>query len=201
MAQPRIRIAAALMLAAALALCASCRPGRRHSGPDLRTQLKARTAPAPRPEPPTDPDIRDVDFQNYTYRVNGESYTFTGGEWASEEPGASATVDRVLYGDLLGKGSEQAVVVLSGNWGGGNLVSGVVQVFGFHEGQAWEVVSLEGNSADISGNLLYVSYPEWDEWDPVCCPSLLVTDIYRWNGLAFIKEKTTRSATALAPGT
>lgn len=61
--------------------------------------------------------IQLVDFGNYTYSLNGESYKLIGGYYAKNTaPDAQwelQLVDGPYYGDLTGDGRTEAVVVLS----------------------------------------------------------------------------------------
>lgn len=185
-----------LLLAVSVTVWVSCRPGRRHDGGDIKNHIKSQAIQKPGEAASAAAGIREVDFKNFTYVVEGSAFEFKNGEWAGTETDtAQAAVKSVSFGALMNNGREQAVVVLSGNWGGGNLLSGHVQVFDFHDAQSWEVISLPGEKAEIKNNALLVSYPEWDAEDPICCPTLAITETYRWNGLTFNKERSeTRAA-------
>jgi len=175
-------------------LWSSCRAGKSHPNQDLRQTLKQKPLVVDG-APALGAGIRIIDFKNHTYTVDGDSYPFQDGKWAEDaDETAVAQVDKAIYGNLMDNGREQAVIVLSGNWGGGNLVSGSVHVFDFHDGKEWEVFSVAGDNAAIQNSLLHVSYAEWAEDDALCCPTLLITDMYRWNGLTFIKEKSVTEA-------
>lgn len=186
-----------LLFMAGTMFWSSCRGGKTHPDQDLRKAMKQKTLTVDA-APAQDAGIRSVDFKNHTFSVDGDSYPFQNGTWAEDDE-AAAQINNVIYGNLMDNGREQAVVVLSGNWGGGNLVSGSVQVFDFHDGQAWEVFSTAGDNAAVKSNLLHVSYAEWAEDDALCCPTLMITDMYRWNGLTFIKEKSETSGLGAAP--
>ena len=123
-----------------------------------------------------------MDFNNFTYNIEDESRNFSSGKWsASDGSGASAEVKMVTYGALMRNGREQAVVALFGNWGGGSVASGVVQVFDYHAGRAWQTASLPGGEASITNGKLIVTSQEWDDSDPLCCPSLKVMRTYHWS--------------------
>ena len=182
----------ALMTAAIAVSPLACRKGKKHSTGKTTRQLKKET-PARTAQAPTDKGIRDVDFKTHTFVVDGVSYDFEKGSWngAGDEADAHADVKSVLYGNLMNNGREQAVVVLFGNWGGGNLASGSIHVYDFHDGQAWEVIALAGDNATLSKDQLIITTAEWAEEDPFCCPSMLRTSVYRWNGLTFVQKQTT----------
>ena len=61
--------------------------------------------------------IEAVDFENYTYAVNGRSYKLIGGYYAGDSAPDTQWELRVAetpyYGDLTGDGRSEAVVVLS----------------------------------------------------------------------------------------
>lgn len=186
----RILIAFAA-LALAGVLITGCRQGRRRDNVKPRQNVKSKAATERKTRARDEKTgIRNIDFKNHTYLVEGQSYAFRNGKWTgTEEPDARADVKQVLYGNLMDNGREQAVVTLLGNWGGGNLSSGSIHVYDFHDGQAWEVTVLSGDSASLSGNTLNVYSPEWSDDDPFCCPSLTRTDVFRWNGLTFVQEQ------------
>lgn len=189
---------AALVLAGVL--ITGCRPGRRHDTIAPKPGVKSKSAKTPKTVSRDEiTGIRNVDFKNHTYLVEGQSYPFRNGQWSETgEFDARADLKQVLYGNLMDNGREQAVVVLFGNWGGGNMSNGSIHVYDFHGGQAWEVSVFPGDSASLTGNLLYVDSPEWAADDPFCCPTLTRTDVFRWNGLTFVQEQSMTEPAAQA---
>lgn len=155
---------------------------------------KSAPAPAAAPQPaaqpaakPVDKGIRNVNFNNFTYRIGDTTYMVVNGKWADpQSPDATGKVKSVLYGELMSNGREQAVVLLTGNWNEGKLSEDTAQVFDFYKGDAWEVASFSGNEAEINDGTLIIKSTEWAPDDPQCCPSLAVTRQYRWNGGEFI---------------
>jgi hypothetical protein len=169
-------------------LCAAgfsgCRPDKRETAAEQKALQKQKAERAKRRAEAI--GIHNVDFNNLTYNIEDENRNFSGGKWsASDDSGASAAVKMVIYGSLMRNGREQAVVVLFGNWSGGNIASGVAQVFDYHAGRAWETASLPGAEASINNGKLIVTSQEWDDGDPLCCPSLKVTRTYHWSGAEF----------------
>ena len=61
--------------------------------------------------------VEAIDFENYTYPLNGQSYKLTGGYYArNTAPDAQwelRVAETPSYGDLTGDGKNEAVVVLS----------------------------------------------------------------------------------------
>jgi hypothetical protein len=74
-----------------------------------------RRAPAPVAEPAV--GIEAIDFENYTYPLNGQSYKLIGGYYAKNTaPNMQwelRVAEAIYYGDLTGDGRNEAVVVLS----------------------------------------------------------------------------------------
>lgn len=74
-----------------------------------------RRVPAPAAE--TVVGIEAIDFENYTYMVNGQAYKLIGGYYArNSAPGAQwelRVAEAPYYGDLTGDGTNEALVVLS----------------------------------------------------------------------------------------
>lgn len=74
-----------------------------------------RKVPAPAPESVV--GIEAIDFENYTYPLDGHSYKLVGGYYArGAAPGAQwelRVAEAPYYGDLTGDGRNEAVVVLS----------------------------------------------------------------------------------------
>jgi len=72
--------------------------------------------------------IEAIDFENYTYPLNGQTYKLIGGYYAGDDARGAQWELRVAetpsYGDLTGDGRNEAVVVLShGPVGGPHTVS------------------------------------------------------------------------------
>jgi hypothetical protein len=104
----------------------------------VAAQTRARRrAPAPAAE--TFVGIEAIDFENYAYPLNGQSYKLVGGYYArNAAPGAQwelRVTEAPYYGDLTGDGKNEAVVVLShGAVGGPHTVE--ARVYTLRAGRA-----------------------------------------------------------------
>jgi len=82
--------------------------------------------------------IEAIDFENYTYPLNGQTYKLIGGYYAGNIASGAQWELRVaeapFYGELTGDGKNEAVVVLSyGPVGGAHTVE--VRVYTLREGR------------------------------------------------------------------
>jgi hypothetical protein len=139
--------------------------------------------------------IRNINFNNFTFPVEGIDYHFADGKWSDPSiPDAGAKINAIAYGQLMANGSEQAVVVLSGNWGEGKLSAGYIMVFDYFKNNAWGVATIPGIEAEIKDGTLIVGNIELGEEDPMCCPSLKTKSAYRWDGNSFVLKKKTKTS-------
>lgn len=95
-----------------------------------------RRAPAPAAESVV--GIEAIDFENYTYPLNGQTYKLIGGYYAGNGAQGAQWELRVAetpyYGDLTGDGKNESVVVLSyGPVGGPHTVE--LRVYTLREGR------------------------------------------------------------------
>jgi hypothetical protein len=141
--------------------------------------------------------IQLVDFGNYTYSLNGESYKLIGGYYAKNTaPNAQwelQLVDGPYYGDLTGDGKTEAVVVLSyGAVRGPHTVE--ARVYTLQNGTP---VVLETFPVASSMNCELDHYIDLDDGkvrveriygqsaQPAQCDHNEITE-YRWNGAKFM---------------
>jgi hypothetical protein len=145
-------------------------------------------------------DIRQVDFKNFTYEVQGERVTLRNGEhnldWYLDRDFQTRRY-RFAYGDLTGEGKEEAVVVLANNVAGGaNAVLQYGLIYTIKNGQVIKLADFKGGdgpcsmegeecslmSVKVEGGLLIVDRAVPTANDANCCPTMYRSTKYRWNG-------------------
>jgi hypothetical protein len=166
----------------------------------------------PEPAPQAPASIRDTDFRNFSYAFGQTSFTLR--DSARQEVRNENDIveemgyflDDVIYGDVTGDGSEDAIVVVEGVTGG-SAIPHYVFVYSSGPGGPRRLWSFEtgdrsaGGLKGVSvqdGRLVVELYgkdkvpsdPEslWrdDGTDsPACCPSMFTRSVYAWNGRAF----------------
>lgn len=157
------------------------------------------------------PSIRDADFRNFRYEFQGTSWTLR--DSAQQEVGDNGIVeemgyylDDVLYGDVTGDGSEDAIVIVEGVTGGSAVPHWVFvyaagprgprRLWSFETGDRAagglkDVYARDGMLVvELYGQEKIPSDPESlyrdDGTDsPACCPSMFTRSRYAWNGRRF----------------
>jgi hypothetical protein len=150
--------------------------------------------------------IRSVDFLNRTYDTGDGAITVKDGEAEIEvdpelpELHGFFNVSPPVYGDVDGDGAEDAIVMTAYNGGGtGTFTS--AEIYALREGQG--VVKLgeipggdrgDGGLDDlrIEDGRILVDRNQSAEDDGACCPSLLVHELWRWNGSTFVEDEAAR---------
>jgi hypothetical protein len=153
----------------------------------------------PGPGPAT---IRDVDFRNFVYPVEGHDVPLTNGRcempyWADPDViTLSAAVLSVEYGRLDDDSTEEAVVVLGFRTGGSGYFTSAY-VYALRDGHPALLTTLPGGDRAIGG---IHSVRIWrhelevvrESGKTACCPEQLVTNWYRWNGSRLDAVRTVR---------
>jgi hypothetical protein len=143
-------------------------------------------------------NIRQVDFQNFTYQVNDETLRVSNGRGVYASNGQetfSYSIEKVAvaYGDLTGDGTDEAAVTLYYTGGGtGAFSKGFV--FTLRAGHLFLLTTFAGGDradggireVQIKDGLLWVqrNEPERLQDAPVglCCPKYIITTRYKWDG-------------------
>jgi hypothetical protein len=143
-------------------------------------------------------NIRQVDFENFTYRIDGKAVRVRDGV-RSVEGRNSISVERVTYGDLTGDGKDEAAIVIEEIGWGGTGVFSCGYIYTLQNGRVRSLTRFEGGDrADggivdvkIQSGLLIVERNEPERVDGkavgLCCPKYVDTTTYRWNGHRLIQ--------------
>ena len=164
------RLAVVPLLAALLLLAAAaCGQGQEEEGPaPTATELAAPT------------DIRQVDFAQVE-EVRKLIDRLGGGEVVPAE---------VIFADLTGDGSDEAVVPISSGGSGGHLA---FAVFGYRDGELTALLTVRPESgrvaASVEEGLLKQTQPVYGPEDPLCCPGQLQNTYYRWDGRELVVDR------------
>lgn len=110
--------------------------------------------------------------------------------------GGEVDPSRVIYVDLTEDGVEEAVVPVSSGGEGGDLA---VFVFGYRAGRLRELLRAlpEGSrsiAVDVEAGQLVTTQGVYGPGDPLCCPSQLLRQYYRWDGSALVVEREEQEA-------
>jgi hypothetical protein len=142
-------------------------------------------------------DIRKVDFKNFTYVIgdlsdeNKMKVTVKNGEFFrdKEDDKLYFSVQSIEYGDINGDGQDEAIVTTAYNSGGtGTFSDGFV--FTLKNGKPVVLTGFEGGdradgglvSAKVSDGILIVERNSPGEFGGSCCPQVIETTRYKWNG-------------------
>lgn len=149
--------------------------------------------------------IRSVDFRNFDYPYDkpGEVIHVSNGKWdkvvanAQENYEEHYAVGKVIYGDLIGDGHEEAAVLTS-DWGAANFQFAHILVYAMSSmgpsllQELEQSSSAKGNDIDwtrvrdvriANRELLIVA----DEGQCHACTDWIVTAKYQWNGKLFVR--------------
>jgi hypothetical protein len=142
-------------------------------------------------------NIRQVDFQNFTYHMGGERIRVSNGRGVYEgnsQETFSYSIEKVTvaYGDLTGDGVDEAAVTLYYTGGGtGAFSKGFV--FTLRDGRLFLLTTFAGGDradggireVQIKDGLLWVqrNEPERLQDAPIglCCPKYIITTKYKWD--------------------
>jgi hypothetical protein len=147
-------------------------------------------------------DIRQVDFKNFTYvigNLSGENkmkVTVKNGEFFRDKDDDKLyfSVQSVEYGDINSDGNEEAIVITVYNSGGtGNFSDGFV--FTLKNGKPVVLTGFEGGDraegglvgAKVSDGILVVERNSPGEFGGACCPQVIETTRYKWNGKRLVQ--------------
>ena len=164
-----------LLLVAALAVAACSKQGEEQP-PATTSPSPESTAAAASVTP--NPEIDQVDFSQVL--AVQDLLELTGGRLLPQE---------IIFADLTGDGSDEAVVPISSGGTGGNIA---YAVFGYRGGSLQEL--LVANPAagrvmiSIEDGMLVDTQPVYAPEDPLCCPSQLQHTYYRWDGSRFVVD-------------
>lgn len=153
-------------------------------------------------ETPVNDEIRKVDFKNFTYQPaclgvddKAENVTVKNGEFSEEKKIDEFTehyyfnVFSVVYGDVNGDGSEDAVVLTVCNTGGtGNFTEGFV--YEMKNGKPTLLTVIPGGDraygglreARVEDGVLIIESNDPGETGGACCPEYIVTTKYKVKG-------------------
>lgn len=145
-------------------------------------------------------DIKQVDFKNFTYPVNGKSVHMRKGKGEyvnrrDNDESFEANVDKVVYGDLTGDGMDEAAVVIAYRGGGsGSYNDGFIYIL--KNGRPELLTTFKGGdradgsitNVKIQGGLLVVErFAPESPGSGLCCPKYIDTTKYRWSGSALVQ--------------
>ncbi|MEX1252747.1 MAG: hypothetical protein WEE64_00250 [Dehalococcoidia bacterium] len=104
--------------------------------------------------------------------------------------GGEVLPDAIIYVDLTGDGTEDAVVPVSSGGEGGDIA---VFAYGYVDGTLTELLKALPEDAssidiDVEDGKLLTTEGIYGADDPLCCPSTLRHRQYRWDGTALVIE-------------
>ena len=158
------------------------------------TSSNTQSTPALTPTRGSADSLEQIDWSNFTYTFS----CFTGTPVQVKMKNGQAdqnevhyTVQKPVFGDLNGDGHSEAVIIY--HCEGGGTSPQLVYVYTGTEQQPTIMAYLPGDGSKletvnqavvVAGNLQLTGYGYSDNV-PLCCPDLLVTTTYKWNGSAF----------------
>jgi hypothetical protein len=165
-----------LLVAVAVAACNDQEGEQPPGTPSPSPESTATAAVAASATP--NPEIDQVDFSQVP-----------GVQALVEQTGGRLLPQEIIFADLTGDGSDEAVVPISSGGTGGNIA---YAVFGYRAGYLQEL--LVANPATgrvmitIEDGMLVDTQPVYAPEDPLCCPSQLQHTYYRWDGSKFVVD-------------
>ncbi|MFL6286748.1 MAG: hypothetical protein ACJ74Q_26715 [Pyrinomonadaceae bacterium] len=159
-------------------------------------------------ETPQASEIRKVDFRNFDYGDNcaGE-HKFLGvmedrlvlskGHQQHGDELNYANFGSVKYVDFDGDGNEEAFVIVKGQTSGSSNDYLAAYVFAYRDGSAKQIWTRceENSGAELKGNQILFTRPEWAERDAHCCFSQIATETYGWKDSGIVLLSTKRKKT------
>ncbi len=143
-------------------------------------------------------DIRQVDFKNFTYRLESakekEVFRLRAGRQVSAD-GAESGLQRITYGDLTGDGKEEAIILLRGQNTHTSRILDEVFIYSLKNGKVVALAHFEGgrrgdyilsvgslgSNFKVEGGFLILDQTILREGEYV--PTQYYTIKYRWNGI------------------
>jgi hypothetical protein len=163
------------LLGAALVM-AACGTGREQA---------LMVTPSPPPEPTAtratvtpNPEIQGVDFSEVLAVKD-----------LLEESGGRLLPQQIIFADLTGDGSDEAVVPISSGGTAGDIA---YAVFGYRGGDLKELLVVKPEAGRVTvaveDGVLVETQPVYAPEDPLCCPSQLQHTYYRWDGSELVVD-------------
>lgn len=161
---------------------------------------------------PVKNEIRQVDFKNFTYQLEGRTVQLRNGKRPARNDNEYSINDaNTSYGDVTGDGQEEAVIILRYDGGGtGSYTFGYL--YSVQNGRPILLTTLKGGdradggivSANIENELLILkrNVPEKENGVAVglCCPKYVETVRYRWDGRGLVEVDKTPNNKRSASG-
>jgi hypothetical protein len=148
----------------------------------------------------TSASIRDVDFLDRTYEIDGERVTVTHGELVRPAgvDGDDQGFVEVLpptYGDVDGDGREDAIVMISNNGGGSGRLD-EARVFAMRCDRVVQIATITGGDRADGGLVEVSTVPHGllvernvlGPDDAACCATSTAIEYWRWNGHALVLD-------------
>lgn len=138
--------------------------------------------------------LEQIDWSNYTYTFGcftAQPVQVKMQDGEADQNGVHYTVQKPVFGDLTGDGQDEAVILY--HCEGGGTSPQLVYVYTGTAQQPTLLAYLPGKGDNIvtvtralvaQGILQLVGYG-YSANVPECCPDLLVTTTYKWNGSGF----------------
>ncbi len=153
------------------------------------------------PRPPLDPGPwDDATLGNLTYTFDGKPIALENGEYQEKPDAASATFvtnirlgPQRAFGDLDGDGERDAAVILSDAPGGTGVFVYLAAVAA-RDGMPVNVAMaslgdrVAVDAVSIADGRVVLDVTTHEPQDPMCCPSLAATWVYRLDGDALVRE-------------
>lgn len=158
-------------------------------------------------------DLRKVDFKNFTYNTKGANggrhpFKLRNGQYAKKvapDDTHSTSFDRVVYGDLTSDGKEEAIVLLTEEFGASSAEQ-YVYIFTIKNGLVAQLTDFIGGTSGcvfageecslldmkIQDGVLIIDRAIPTDQDAKCCPSFRRSTRYRWEGGRLIEIGKTR---------
>ncbi len=151
-------------------------------------------------------DIRQVDFKNFTYQIEGKRIRLQNGEYNGREHwrfdrNFQTRRDHIAYGDLTGDGKEEAVIVLAHNIADTNTILQYGYIYTIKNGQIAKLADFQGGdggcsmegeeciliNVKIEDGILIVDRAVPTADDSRCCPSMYRSTKYRYDSSRLIE--------------
>ncbi|HEY0755497.1 MAG TPA: hypothetical protein VGD98_16185 [Ktedonobacteraceae bacterium] len=160
------------------------------------TTLNTQSTPAITPTQGSSGSLEQIDWSNFTYTFS----CFTSSpvqvkmkNGQADANGVHYTVQKPVFGDLNGDGQSEVVILY--HCAGGGTSPQLVYVYTGTEQHLTIMAYLPGannnklatvtQAAVVAGILQLTGYG-YSDGVPLCCPDLLVTSTYKWNGSALV---------------
>jgi len=169
--------------------------------PPVRATVSLDTVASPtstessfQPTPTPSASLEHINWSNFTYTFScftAHPVQVTLHNSQANQDGVHYTIQKPVFGDLTGDGQPEAVIIYHCEGGGTSPL--LVFVYSGTEQQPTLLANLPSNgdklatviSALIVHGILQLSGYGYSANVPLCCPDLLVTTTYQWNGSNF----------------